>query len=338
MSDQANQNKIETFQDLLSKKLNPRDELIEGLIARCDFVILSGPQKKFKSLASLNVAIRAAQGEPWLRFQIYSPMRVGIVQQEIPEEGLKDRLEKMLTGIKDKSFLDWIFHFPSCRGLKLDSHADVNKLREWLDNAGGVDLLIVDPLYLFHESKESDPQDMKKVCEALQNIARDYDCGVLLVHHHGKPSQVEREGGDLHRGSSVLRDATDANWTFTRVPQNKYQLEGPLSQYVLLSFEQRHGLSPEPILLRLDFETLWLSTVDTKAKGQIVVEVVVECLRQQGGEMSNQDLIVTLMNRLGVGDRACRDAIYQTEEEGKIARGQAEGRGNRRVWRLPEKG
>jgi putative DNA primase/helicase len=80
-------NGIETLHDLLSKEITPRDSIIgDGLIARKDFDIFSGPQKKGKSLLSLNLAIRVAQGQPWLGFEIESPRRVGIVQQEVSEE------------------------------------------------------------------------------------------------------------------------------------------------------------------------------------------------------------------------------------------------------------
>ena len=58
-------NGIETLRDLMNKELIPRDPIIgDGLIARKDFVIFSGPQKKGKSLASLNLAICVAQGHP----------------------------------------------------------------------------------------------------------------------------------------------------------------------------------------------------------------------------------------------------------------------------------
>ena len=112
---------IETLRDLLNKELIPRDSIVgDGLIARKDFVIFSGPQKKGKSLASLNLAINVAQGRSWLGFDISYSRRVGIVQQEIPEESLKDRLEKMLKGVEDRTFLDRIPHLTR-RGLKLDS-------------------------------------------------------------------------------------------------------------------------------------------------------------------------------------------------------------------------
>ena len=257
---------------------------------------------------------------------------MGIIQQEIPEESLRDRLEKMLRGIEDRTFLDRIPHLTR-RGLKLDSSQGVKEIRQWLEVAK-IDLLIIDPLYQFHNGRENDPGDMSKVCQCLQNIAQDFNCGILLIHHHGKPSQIEREGGDLHRGTSLLRDATDGNWTFTRIPQNKYQLEDPPSRYVFLSFEQRHILSPDPILLRLNPETLWLELAEVRERQEVKSVEVVDCLREHKGEMLNEDLVVALMNRLRMGDRACRQGIYKTRDEGNIIASKEEGRGHKRTWKL----
>jgi len=324
---------IETLGDLLKKDLVPRDFIIgDGLISRKDLVIFSGPQKKGKSLTSLNLAISIAHQTSWLGFDIPSLRRVGIIQQEIPEESLKDRLEKMLKNIEGRDFLDKIPQL-TCRGLKLDSKEGIERIFRWLDMAK-IDLLILDPLYLFHNKRENDTGDMGRICETIQNIAQKYNCGILVIHHHGKPSQVEREGGDLHRGSSVLRDATDGNWTFTRVPQNKYELEGLPSQYVLLSFEQRHILSPDPILIRLNPETLWFEQVDARSKGEIKIEEVVNCLSEHAGEMLQEDLILELMNRLKLGEWVCRQGIYKVRDAGKIIAAKEEGGRHRRVWKM----
>jgi len=147
---------------------------------------------------------------------------------------------------------------------------------------------------------------------------------------------MEREGGDLHRGSSVLRDATDANWTFTRVPQNKYQLSDLPSHYTLFSFEQRHILAPDPILIRLNPETLWFEQIEIKSREEIKIEEVTKCLLEHGGEMLQEDLILTLMNKLKVREWACRQGIYKARDESKIMASKGEGRGRKRTWKLGE--
>jgi len=321
---------IETLGDLWRKDIPARESFLgDGLIARGDLIVFSGPQKKGKSLASLNQALCLARGKPWLGFSVPKSIRVGIMQQEIPEGALKERLQKMLGSEVDPSFLSLIPHC-SRQGLKLDTKAGLDFLRGWLDEAK-IDLLQLDPLYTFHSGDENSAKDMGRFFSPLQQIIRDYSIACEIIHHHGKPSQVEREGGDLHRGTSLLRDVTDANWTFTRVPANKLALNEPPSKYVYMSFEQRHSASPDPLLLHLDPETLWLERVEAKAVQEVRGEEVVEEIVQRGGEALQEDLIKTMHEKLDARDRSTRDAIYKARDEGLI-----EGffKGHKRAWKL----
>lgn len=323
--------KLETLGDLWRKEIPTRESFLgDGLIARGDLIVFSGPQKKGKSIASLNQALCLARGESWLGLSVLKPVRVGIVQQEIPEGSLKERLQKMLgLNLRELPFLDSMPHC-SRQGLKLDTKDGLDFLRRWLDSAK-VDLLQLDPLYTFHGGDENSARDMGRFFSSLQEIVRHYSIAVMVIHHHGKPGQVEREGGDLHRGSSLLRDATDANWTFTRVPANKLALPEPPSRYVYLSFEQRHSASPDPLLLHLDPETLWFERVEAKEVREVKVEEIVEELVTKGGESLQDDLIRAMVERLGARERSTRDAIYEARDKGLIEGGFKD---RKRVWRL----
>ncbi len=203
-------------------------------------------------------------------------------------------------------------------------------LRAWLDKAK-VDLLQLDPLYTFHRGDENSAKDMGRFFTSLQEINREYGLAILVIHHHGKPSQVEREGGDLHRGSSLLRDVSDANWTFTRIPANKLSLAEAPSKYVYLGFEQRHCHSPDPLLLHMDEETLWFERVEANEVQEVRAEEVVEEIVQRGGKALQEELIKALHEKLDARDRSTRDAIYKARDEGLI-----EGffKGHKRAWKL----
>lgn len=232
----------------------------------------------------------------------------------------------------DVSFLESIPHL-SGQGLKLDTKPGIDFLRKWLDVAK-IDLLQLDPLYTFHTGDENSPKDMTRVFCPLQEIRREYGLAVMVIHHHGKPGNVEREGGDLHRGTSLLRDVTDANWTFTRVPANKLALNEPPSRYVFLNFEQRHSAAPDPILLHLDPETLWLEQVEAKEVRKVKVEEVLDELFSRGGQCLQDDLIKAMGDKLGAKERSTRDAIYEARDKELIEAGY---KGRKRVWILKQK-
>uniref|UniRef100_A0A6M3IGS7 Putative ATPase domain containing protein n=1 Tax=viral metagenome TaxID=1070528 RepID=A0A6M3IGS7_9ZZZZ len=263
-----------------------------------------------------------ARGENWFEFGVHKAFRVGIVQQEIPEASLKDRLMKMITQFSDLEFLGRIPHLTRS-SLKLDDPVGKHKLREWLDEAKA-DLVIIDPLYAFHSGRENDSGDMGKVCQELQKIAEIYECGVLLIHHHGKPGIVERVGGDQHRGASVLRDATDGNWTFNRFPPKKYVLEQNPSQYVELAFELRHAMSPEPMLLYLNPETLWFERALSAAEfnDDLVIETLINAK-----ELSTSLLVEALKKLSGKTERTCYRWVQHALQGKKVSRD------SNNVWR-----
>jgi hypothetical protein len=323
--------KIETLGDLWRKDIPERESFLGGgLIARGDLNMFSGPQKKGKSLAALNQALCLARGEKWLDFDVPKAIRVGIIQQEIPEGALKERLQKMLgAGMRDVPFLDSVVHC-SRQGLKLDTTDGLDFLRRWLDVAK-IDLLQLDPLYTLHTGDENNAKDMGRLFSPLKQIVREYSIAIEIIHHHGKPGQVEREGGDLHRGTSLMRDVTDANWTFTRVPANKLALAEPPSHYVYLNFEQRHSAAPDPVLLHLDPETLWFEQVDAIEVREVKVEQIVEEITKRAGECLQDDLIKVMTQKLGAKERSTRYAIYEARDQGLI---EADSKGRKRVWKI----
>jgi hypothetical protein len=280
---------------------------------------------------ALNQALCLVRGEPWLGIEVPKRLRVGIVQQEIPEGALKERLQKILR-VEQQYDVDVLDSIPHCtrQGLKLDTKEGIEFLRSWLDKAK-IDVLQLDPLYTFHTGDENNPRDMGRIFSSLREIVRDYRLAIEVIHHHGKPSQVEREGGDLHRGTSLLRDVTDANWTFTKVPANKLALNEPPSHYVFLNFEQRHCAAPDPFLLHLNKETLWFDIVQAQAVREAKVEEIIEELVARGGKCLQDDLKQALEKKLGVGDRSIRDAIYAARDKGLIEPGF---RTKKRLWTL----
>lgn len=235
----------------------------------------------------------------------------------------------MLGPVNEVPFLSSIPHCTR-QGLKLDTKDGMDFLRRWLDEAK-IDLLQLDPLYTFHTGDENSARDMGRLFTPLQAIAREYSIAIIVIHHHGKPSQVEREGGDLHRGTSLLRDVTDANWTFTRVPANKLALSEPPSKYVYLGFEQRHCQAPDPLLLLLDPESLWLERVEAKEVKEVRVEEIVDEIVQEGGDAIQGDLIKAMHEKLDAREHSIRDALYRARDEGLI-----EGffKGRKRAWKL----
>lgn len=69
------------------------------------------------------------------------------------------------------------------------------------------DLLVFDTFSSFHERDENKATEMKPIVKNLANIARDFNCAVVLVHHSRKCTAKERSlslNQDDVIGSSIL--------------------------------------------------------------------------------------------------------------------------------------
>lgn len=98
--------KIETLQNLYTRNIPKRNSLISPIIGENEIIILSGFPKSGKSILSVNIAIRLAQGRNWLGFEIPEPVKILILQQEVSVPLFKDRLSKMAMDEGNPVFLE----------------------------------------------------------------------------------------------------------------------------------------------------------------------------------------------------------------------------------------
>ncbi|MCZ6549335.1 MAG: hypothetical protein O6837_14650 [Deltaproteobacteria bacterium] len=89
--------------------------------------------------------------------------------------------------------------------------------------------------------------------------------------------------------------------------------------------------TPDPLLLHLDPETLWLERVEAKAVQEVRGEEVVEEIVQRGGEALQEDLIKAMREKLDARVRSTRDAIYKARDEGLI---KGFNKGHKKLWKL----
>ncbi|MGA2585466.1 MAG: AAA family ATPase [Candidatus Aminicenantales bacterium] len=328
---------VESLKEFLEKPIPPRQCLMGSLLAKKELTILSGPAKLGKSILSLNIALSLANGKPWLGFDINQPCRVLLIQQEVSEESLQERLKKMMGGVlpaatspDPSSALENLF-LKSERGLLLDSDEGLKKIRGIIEEISP-DIVFLDPMYTFHTKKENTAEDMAAFFRIVHDLIKRYEIAVSLIHHFGKPNLLGREGGELHRGSSVIAAASDANWTFSRIPPNKYSLTSPRSEYGILSFELRNASSLEPMILHRDPETLWYENAEPKENKKVSAQDIVEALRENGGEMLQSQIIEKFRDVAAV--RLIKEAIYEATKRHQIRVRVIKGKGNPKMLQL----
>ena len=199
----------ESILDFRDRPIKPRDIFMKYWLEREGLTFLASEHKTGKSILALNVAISLALGRDFLDFEIPSARKVLLVQQEISDPAMKDRIEKMIkSGLKGE-LANLIILTRREQTLKLSRPQD----REILDKIvqdRKIDLIIFDPFATFHEKNEQANAEMSVILDYFAELMKKYSVGILVIHHFGKPSAGERQDSYKMRGASVLGDRPDA--------------------------------------------------------------------------------------------------------------------------------
>jgi hypothetical protein len=227
----------------MTKEFPEASGWVRGVIEQESLTVIGGPPKVFKTALATGLALSIATCTPWLGFETM-PGRVLMLQAEIAERHFQSRLQLMAPRL-GPLLMPTTLLIACDRQAPLDTPAGQARIRQ-LVVEHQPDLLIIDPLARFMTGDENRAQDMNQVVRFLDELIETRHLSIVLVHHTGKPSAAEREGGQRLRGSSVLFAAADSVLILDRIR----------GDYVL-GFQLRHAADPPPLVLTPG-DDLWL--------------------------------------------------------------------------------
>jgi len=293
-----------------------------GLLSIGDIMVLGGGSKMGKSVFVMNMGLCLAAGRPFLdRFEVPKPVDVLYLQGEISDKSIKGRMERM---VYDFDFLDEVderFHGISVKGMKLTRNISLDHLRGVIRQFNA-QVLIVDPLYKFFDGDENYAKDMAAFFDRIDWLTDSLKICTVIVHHHGKPSEVKKRGAQNLRGSSAIFDYGDSYLTLTRYDGNKPRA------YVGLEFELRNAEEPDKMKLYRNPDTLWYEVLSVDSTGDVKPRHVTGILREGGGQMMKGDLVKAIMEDRSVSRRVAEDAMLVCMARGEVGHRQVKGRGN----------
>ncbi|MCG7851880.1 MAG: AAA family ATPase [Methanosarcinaceae archaeon] len=328
----------ESILEFRDRPIKPRDIFMKYWLEREGLTMLASEHKTGKSILAMNVAISLALGQDFLNFKIPSARKVLLVQQEISEPAMKDRVEKMLTpGLKGE-LANLIFLNRQEQTLKISKPQDREILNKIVQDRK-IDLLIFDPLAILHEKKESDNSDMSVILDYFAELMKKYSIGILVIHHFKKPSAKEKQDSYAMRGASVLGDRPDSIIISTRLPEkyNRTPFPQPFRNYAQLTFKLRNDEEPEDIVIERDGETLWYSRYDLPGYlgKKIPPTMVADIVKMNGGSCLQADV---LRNLEGIAShRIAFEAISEARKLGLVKAQQLPGKGSPLVLMLPKR-
>lgn len=294
-----------TIAELMARKPEPFDWLVEGMIARGQLVVLAGRPKSGKSWLILVLAQCLDNGTPFLGRET-KQSKVLLITLEDGEKRVRQRCH----------LLKWKPTQGSCVAFQIESFDDGNGgfgmgLKQIAAAAEKYDLIIIDTLIrtLTGKAKENDNMQMGAIVNQLADIAHRNDTTIILVHHTGKG--MAESIFDTLRGASAIRGAYDVGLVLERKQEESE---------AILHGESR-DIDLKPITIRQAANgTGWdyvgnSAAINKIRKGRKVVRAMLE------NDPKNDGLKVDeLVELLEVSTNAVRKQLRGGEELGYVYR------------------
>ena len=279
------------------------EDLIEpSLLIRGGKMQLYGKAKVGKSYLILQLALCLSGGRDWLGYRVPRPARTLYVQCEIVPGQLQRRLRGLTsefpTGVD-------MMHVSNVYDRVLAKRDDFDDLASVI-TAAGVEVVIIDPLYLFMLGSEIAGEDTATFIRGLNYVNAATNAAIIIVHHSRKMvAQADgavRPGMDSSKGSTNLVQWPDTIASLAKVGEGKVELrwEGV-----------RHGKEPPPRMLRFDDLAGRFEVLTNEPHGFII-----EAL--QDGPVSVPDLDGAIEAATGLSNSQVRRIRRQMREEGFV--------------------
>ncbi len=283
------------------------EPIVVELIDRREFVILSAPAKVGKSMFALNMGINISCGSEFLGMTTLKG-KVLYLQTEVSSFQLNQRMDKMLSNLVDED-RDLVNEnmFICDQNIRVDNEEGLSALRRAIEGHKP-SLLILDPFYTLHRKKEDSSDEMAPILTNLKMLAKDFDCGVLLIHHQGKRNESVGQVGHSHRGSSSFGDVPDSSLSLSKKDRT-----------LMLKGEFRNRAPRSPIEYSLDEETFIFKLLSQTVKTPTAKQFIENALKVSNPEQNTSAFLkASLRDHTGLGESSFSKAIQELKAEGKI--------------------
>lgn len=252
-SDEGLSIKLYDLFDLMNDPSPYEPDLVgPGVLGAGDMMLVFGPPKSMKSMATLAMCMEFSMGREWMGMRPGRPLRTVFAQFEIKRDNLRKRVQLLSKhygdlerlALKDKIWLTDRFT------PRLSADFITEFARVTLEACKGeLDLLVLDPLAnIYSGDSENDNTQMTQFVRAVKVLRNHIDphVAIVLVHHASKVRREDRELEPFNalRGASALRGAYDTGIYLDRVDEKSGKL--------MMFWELRNGPGFEPCELAFD--------------------------------------------------------------------------------------
>ena len=196
-------------------ELEKRPPLVDGLFRVKDNVLLGAPPKMGKSWFYSTLACSLTSGTNFLDLETRKS-KVLLIDLELHRDDCLDRLWSIALSQGLKKVPDdlWVW---CLRDYEYDLDLLINELDIRIDQMGGVDAIILDPIYMLGdlEFDENNANSVKNFLRAIALLKQKNNSALLLTHHFSKGTKGRESHQDRFSGSGAFQRWPDSLITLT---------------------------------------------------------------------------------------------------------------------------
>lgn len=254
--------------DFLALDLKPRELILSPWLPEKGLAMIHAARGVGKTLLALNIAVAIASGGDFLGWRAPRPRRVLLVDGEMPDIALQQRLRAIVAGAEGDYDERLRLLIADREEFGMPDLATPHGQQALLAALGEAEVVILDNLSsLIRSGRDNDADSWTPMQDLLLRLRRE-GRSVVLLHHSGK--------GGQQRGSSRKEDVLDSVLALKR-PDDYSAAEGAR---FIVQFEKARGFlgtDATPLEAALGEDGAWT----TKPAGDSRRDQVRE-LKQQG--------------------------------------------------------
>lgn len=200
-----------TAWDAVNHPAKLRECVIEGLARRGEVVNAVAATKIGKSWLALGLLFSVSTGRDWLNRRVLKG-NVLLLDNELHDETIQNRTYAVATALKlEPSKLHSRFDYIPLRGESVNIAEIQDILSKY--QPGDLTLVVLDAKYKFFAfgKQENSNDDQTEFHNAIDRLARQLDCVIVLVHHSTKGDQGGKGVTDVGSGGGSQARAVDCH-------------------------------------------------------------------------------------------------------------------------------
>jgi AAA domain len=262
-------------------RVNPPEPVIDGLLFKGDICLIHGQEESYKSIFVFQLADSIASGDPLLRqFKVPKRRRVGIVETELHDNQLGERLARMFQGGNAPDSLRIFAAMKDFRSAN-SMNTRLKLVADWVAQEQ-IDVLFLDIASDFFRGPNDSASDERSVASFFETL-RNMHLTCAVVRHDHKPRMEDMGDGNSNnrvRGSGEWKEDPEVVLWLAREDRRTNQVSLEVGKL-------RYGAKPDPMTPWFDAGpfrlTLLPPVVAVLEDGQLTRKALVEACERRFG-------------------------------------------------------